>query len=247
MAIKLFGFKLGKDTETSSEESKKSLSFVPPDYDDGSVPVEVGGYFGAVVDFDGTIKSDIELIRKYRDMALHPEVESAISDICNEAIVYDETFTTVKVDTTNLKQSKSIKDKVEAEFEEVLGLLDFSRRGYEIFRKWYIDSRLYYHIIVDESNKKKGIKELRPIDPTKIRKVRRIVKKPLDKNNAAGVGIQLVTSVEEFYVYNEQQANATTLQLEGLKIYPDSICFVHSGLFDSYHKKIIGYLHKAIK
>lgn len=247
MAIKLFGFKLGKDTETSSEESKKSLSFVPPDYDDGAVPVEVGGYFGAVVDFDGTIKSDIELIRKYRDMALHPEVESAISDICNEAIVYDETFTTVKVDTTNLKQSKSIKDKVEAEFEEVLGLLDFSRRGYEIFRKWYIDSRLYYHIIVDESNKKKGIKELRPIDPTKIRKVRRIIKKPLDKNNAAGVGIQLVTSVEEFYVYNEQQANATTLQLEGLKIYPDSICFVHSGLFDSYHKKIIGYLHKAIK
>jgi len=247
MAIKLFGFKLGKDTETSSEESKKSLSFVPPDYDDGTVPVEVGGYFGAVVDFDGTIKSDIELIRKYRDMALHPEVESAISDICNEAIVYDETFTTVKVDTTNLKQSKSIKDKVEAEFEEVLGLLDFSRRGYEIFRKWYIDSRLYYHIIVDESNKKKGIKELRPIDPTKIRKVRRIVKKPLDKNNAAGVGIQLVTSVEEFYVYNEQQANATTLQLEGLKIQPDSICFVHSGLFDGYHKKIIGYLHKAIK
>jgi len=247
MAIKLFGFTLSKDEGTSSEESKKSLSFVPPDYDDGAVPIEVGGYFGAVVDFDGTIKSDIELIRKYRDMALHPEVESAISDICNEAIVYDDTFTTVKIDTTHLKQSHSIKDKIEAEFEEVLALLDFSRRGYEIFRKWYIDSRLYYHIIADDGNKKKGIKELRPIDPTKIRKVRRIVKKPLDKNNAAGVGIQLVTSVEEFYVYNEQQPNSSTLQLEGLKIYPDSICFVHSGLFDGYHKKIIGYLHKAIK
>jgi len=247
MAIKLFGFTLSKDEGTSSEESKKSLSFVPPDYDDGTVPIEVGGYFGAVVDFDGTIKSDIELIRKYRDMALHPEVESAISDICNEAIVYDDTFTTVKIDTTHLKQSHSIKDKIEAEFEEVLALLDFSRRGYEIFRKWYIDSRLYYHIIADDGNKKKGIKELRPIDPTKIRKVRRIVKKPLDKNNAAGVGIQLVTSVEEFYVYNEQQPNSSTLQLEGLKIYPDSICFVHSGLFDGYHKKIIGYLHKAIK
>jgi hypothetical protein len=247
MAIKLFGFTLSKDEGTSSEESKKSLSFVPPDYDDGSVPIEVGGYFGAVVDFDGTIKSDIELIRKYRDMALHPEVESAIADICNEAIVYDDTFTTVKIDTTHLRQSKSIKDKIEAEFEEVLALLDFSRRGYEIFRKWYIDSRLYYHIIADEGNKKKGIKELRPIDPTKIRKVRRITKKPLDKNNAAGVGIQLVTAVEEFYVYNEQQPNSSTLQLEGLKIYPDSICFVHSGLFDAYHKKIIGYLHKAIK
>lgn len=247
MAIKLFGFKLSKDDGTSSEESKKSLSFVPPDFDDGAVPIEVGGYFGAVVDFDGTIKSDIEMIRKYRDMALHPEVESAISDICNEAIVYDDTFTTVKIDTTNLKQSKSIKDKVEAEFEEVLGLLDFSRRGYEIFRKWYVDSRLYYHIIVDEGNKKKGIQELRPIDPTKIRKVRKIVKKPMDKNNTPGVGVQLVTSVEEFYVYNEQQPNSSTLQLEGLKIYPDSICFVHSGLFDGYNKKIIGYLHKAIK
>jgi len=247
MAIKLFGFSLTKDKGTSSEESKKSLSFVPPDYDDGAVPIEVGGYFGAVVDFDGSIKTDIEMIRKYRDMALHPEVESAIADICNEAIVYDDTFTTVKIDTTSLKQSKGIKDKIEAEFEEVLGLLDFSRRGYEIFRKWYVDSRIYYHIIADENNKKKGIKELRPIDPTKIRKVRKIVKKPLDKNNAAGVGVQLVTSVEEFYVYNEQQPNSSTLQLEGLKIYPDSICFIHSGLFDGYHKKIIGYLHKAIK
>ena len=92
MAIKLFGFTLTKDNGTSSEESKKSLSFVPPDYDDGAVPIEVGGYFGAVVDFDGTIKTDIEMIRKYRDMALHPEVESAIADICNEAIVYDDTF-----------------------------------------------------------------------------------------------------------------------------------------------------------
>jgi hypothetical protein len=244
MAIKLFGFTISKDG-TSSEESKKSLSFVPPDYDDGSIPIEVGGYFGAVVDFDGTIKSDMELIRKYRDMALHPEVESAIADICNEAIVYNETLSTVKIDTTSLEQPKTIKDKVEAEFQEVLNLLNFSRRGYEIFRKWYIDSRLYYHIIIDEGNKKKGIKELRPIDPTKIRKVRKINKKPLDKNEARGV--KVVTSVEEFYVYNESEPNSTALSMEGLKIQPDAICFVHSGLFDGYHKKIIGYLHKAIK
>ena len=247
MAIKLFGFTISKEKETSEEETpKKSLSFVPPDYDDGSIPIEVGGYFGAVVDFDGTIKSDLELIRKYRDMALHPEVESAIADICNEAIVYNETLSTVKIDTAALKQSKSIKDKVEAEFQEVLQLLNFSRRGYEIFRKWYIDSRLYYHIIIDEANKKKGIKELRPIDPTKIRKVRKINKKPLDKNNDAR-GVKVVTSVEEFYVYNESEPNSTALSMEGLKIQPDSICFVHSGLFDAYHKKIIGYLHKAIK
>ena len=248
MAIKLFGFSISRETGASSEETpKKSLSFVPPDFDDGSIPIEVGGYFGAVVDFDGTIKSDIELIKKYRDMALHPEVESAISDICNEAVVYNETFSTVKVDTTNVKQPKSIKDKVESEFSEVLHLLNFNRRGYEIFRKWYIDSRLYYHIIIDDKNKKKGIVELRPIDPVKIRKVRKINKKPLDDKSGSGQGVKVVTSVEEFYVYNESEPNSSALSMEGLKIQPDSICFVHSGLFDSYHKKIIGYLHKAIK
>ena len=247
MAINLFGFSISKqEKETSKEETpKKSLSFVAPDNDDGAIPMEVGGYFGAAVDFDGAIKTDLDLIRKYRDMAIHPEVESAISDICNEAIVYDDTFTTVKVDTTNLKQSKSIKDKVEGEFDEILKLLNFSRRGYEIFRKWYVDGRLYYHIIIDDKNKKKGIVELRPIDPTKIRKVRKINKKPLDK--MAPANVKVVTSVEEFYVFNEQEPNSTALSMEGLKIQPDSICFVHSGLFDAYHKKIIGYLHKAIK
>ena len=107
---------------------------MPPDFDDGAVPIEVGGYFGTSVDFDGTIKSDIDLIKKYRDMALHPETESAISDICNEAIVYDENLQTVKIDTGSVKQPKTIKDKIEGEFDEVLQLLNFSRRGYEIFR-----------------------------------------------------------------------------------------------------------------
>jgi hypothetical protein len=245
MAINLFGFSISKKGTSEEETPKKSLSFVPPDFDDGAVPIEVGGYFGTSIDFDGTIKSDIDLIKKYRDMALHPETESAIADICNEAIVYDDTFQTVKIDTANLKQSKSIKDKVEAEFEEVLELLNFSRRGYEIFRKWYVDSRLYYHIIIDEKNKKKGIQELRPIDPVKIRKIRKINKKPLQNNTPAGV--QVVTSVEEFYVYNEKEPNSAALSMDGLKINPDAICFVHSGLFDSYHKKIIGYLHKAMK
>lgn len=248
MAINLFGFSISKQGSTGASEGenpKKSLSFVPPDYDDGAVPIEVGGYFGTSIDFDGTIKSDIELIKKYRDMALHPETESAISDICNEAIVYDDNFETVKIDTAKVKQPKSIKDKIEDEFQEVLELLDFPRRGYEIFRKWYIDSRLYYHIIIDEKSKKKGIQELRPIDPTKIRKVRKILKKPMQNNAPAGV--QVVTSVEEFYVYNEKEPNSAALSMEGLKINPDAICFVHSGLFDSYNKKIIGYLHKAIK
>ena len=245
MAINLFGFTISKKQTSEGESPKKSISFVAPDYDDGAVPIEVGGYFGQIVDFDGSIKTDIDLIKKYRDMALHPEVESAIADICNEAIVYDDTLSTVKIDTANIDTPQSIKNKIEAEFEEVLKLLNFNRRGFEIFRKWYIDSRLYYHIIVDEGNKKKGIKELRPIDPVKIRKIRRILKKPLDKNRSQGA--QMVTGVEEFYVYNESEPNSTALSMEGLKISPDAICFVHSGLYDAYKKKIIGYLHKAIK
>jgi hypothetical protein len=181
-------------------------------------------------------------------MAIHPEVETAIADICNESIVYSDALETVKIDTGDIKQSKSIKDKIEEEFQEVLGLLDFSRRGYEIFRKWYIDSRLYYHVIVDENNKKKGIKELRPIDPVKIRKIRSIKKKPLVKDaTKRPSSIQIIDSVEEFYVYNDKEPNSAAVSMEGLKISPDSICFVHSGLFDSSRKRVIGYLHKAIK
>jgi len=249
MAINLpFGFVLGRTGGTPKEEDRKSPSFVPPDYDDGAVPIEVGGYYGAFVDFDGTIKTDIDLIHKYRDMAIHPEVETAIADICNESIVYSDSLDTVKIDTGSIDQSKSIKDKIEAEFQEVLKLLDFSRRGYEIFRKWYIDSRLYYHVIVDEGNKKKGIKELRPIDPVKIRKIRSIKKKPLVKDQSTRPSsIQVISSVEEFYVYNDKEPNSAAVSMEGLKISPDAICFVHSGLFDTSRKRVIGYLHKAIK
>ncbi len=249
MAINLpFGFVLGRTGGTPKEEDRKSPSFVPPDYDDGAVPIEVGGYYGAFVDFDGTIKTDIDLIHKYRDMAIHPEVETAISDICNESIVYSDSLDTVKIDTAAIDQPKSIKDKVEAEFQEVLNLLEFPRRGYEIFRKWYVDSRLYYHIIVDEANKKKGIKELRPIDPVKIRKIRSIKKKPLTKDQSLRPSsIQVISSVEEFYVYNDKEPNSTAVSMEGLKISPDAICFIHSGLFDSSRKRVIGYLHKAIK
>jgi hypothetical protein len=257
MAINLFGFSIGKkdgkDAASAEEILKKPVSFVPPDYDDGATPVEVGGYFGAYVDFDGSVKSDIELIYKYREMALHPECESAIADICNESIVYNDTLDAVKIDVSAVKQSKTIKDKIEDEFHEVLNLLDFTRRGYEVFRKWYVDSRIYYHVIVDEKNKKKGILELRPIDPVKIRKVRKIKKKPMTANTSGGqtkntpLGVNLVSEVEEFYIYSDQDQASSTMTLDGLKISPDAICFVHSGLYDSRRKKIVGYLHKAIK
>ncbi len=248
MAINLFGLVIGrtpgKDPSDGSD-TKKLVSFVPPDYEDGAVPVEAGGYFGSYVDFDGSIKTDIELIHKYREMALQPEAESAISDICNEAIIYDDSHDIVKIEVAKLKISKPIKDKIEEEFEEVLRLLNSSRRGFETFRKWYIDSRLYYHVIVDEKNKKKGIVELRPIDPTKIRKIRKINKKPIA--DQATTGVKMVASVEEFYIFSENENKIGADTMEGLKISPDAICFVHSGLYDAQRKKIVGYLHKSIK
>ena len=248
MAINLFGLVIGRSPgkdPSDGDSDKKVVSFVPPDYEDGAVPVEAGGYFGSYVDFDGSIKTDIELIHKYREMALQPEAESAISDVCNEAIVYDESHDIVKIDVAKLDISKSIKDKIEDEFQEVLRLLNCSRRGFETFRKWYIDSRLYYHIIVDEKNKKKGIMELRPIDPTKIRKIRKINKKPISDQSTTGA--KMVTSVEEFYIFSENENKGGAATMEGLKISPDAICFVHSGLYDAQRKKIVGYLHKAIK
>ena len=248
MAINLFGLVIGRQPGKDPSDGgndKKIVSFVPPDNEDGSVPIDAGGYYGASVDFDGSIKNDIELIQKYRDMSLQPEAESAIADICNEAIVYDESHDIVKIDVAKVDLPKPIKDKIEEEFAEILRLLHVSRRGFETFRKWYIDSRLYYHIIVDEKNKKKGILELRPIDPTKIRKIRKIHKKNLADKNVSNV--KMITSIEEFYVYNEQDISPSAMSMEGLRISPDAICFVHSGLYDAQRKKIVGYLHKAIK
>lgn len=250
MAINLFGLVIGRTPGKDPDDGvnkEKLISFVPPDNEDGASVVEAGGYFGSYIDFDGSIKTDIELIHKYRDMALHPEAESAISDICNEAIVYDESHEIVKIDVAKVKLSKSIRDKIEEEFHQILILLNCSRRGFEIFRKWYIDSRIYYHIIVDEKNKKKGIQELRAIDPTKIRKVRKINKKPIGQNSPLGGGAKLVSSIEEFYIYNEHEAGVVSASMEGLKISTDAICFVNSGLYDAQRKKLVGYLHKAIK
>ena len=247
MPIDLFGFSIGRKgkqspSPQSGAEQKVAKSFAPPDYDDGAVTVSGGGYFGSYVDFEGSIKTEIDLIQKYRDMANHAEVEQAVDDIVNDAIVYDDRKQSVSIVLDEVDLPDSIKSKVTTEFEEILRLLHFKRRGYEIFRKWYIDSRLYFHIILDEKNAKKGIVELRPVDATKIRKVRKVNK---GKNPTGSLDTQLVDSIEEFYVYSEQTYNSNST--EGIKIALDSISYVHSGLYDSSKKRVLGYLHKAIK
>jgi len=248
MPIDLFGFSIGRKGKVSSKSgdnsSKNLKSFVPPDMDDGAAIVEAGGFYGSYIDFDGTIKSDIDLINKYRDMSLHPEIEIAVDDIVNDAIVYDEKQSPVEILLDEVDYSDSIKSKIQAEFDEVLRLLKFKERGYDLFRRWYIDSRIYYHIMIDENSSKKGIQELRPIDPTKIRKVKKIDKKPITMGHQAG-RFDMVDKVEEFYIYSEIDKNPNTT--DGIKVTPDAICYVHSGLFDATRRRVFGFLQKAIK
>jgi len=254
MAFELFGWSLGRAGERiapklEQEEIKANASFAPPDLDDGAMPISSGVYFSSYMDFDGGIKSTADMIRKYREMALYPEVEMAIDDICNEAVVYDDTKRPVEIIVDNRKLSPKIKTKIEEEFDEILRLLKFQDKGYEIFRKWYIDGRLYYHKIIDKENPKKGLVELRPIESTHIRKVRNVQKKKDKATNA-----DLVTKVDEFFVYSEREETSTTTAAftpatptKGVKIATDSICYIHSGLFDSGKKRVLSYVHKALK
>jgi hypothetical protein len=236
MAIKLFGFKIGKD------EPEQSLpqSFVPKAEDDGAVAISAGGVYGTYVDLEGQIRSDSELINKYREMAMQPECDLAIDDIVNEAIVYEEHKYPVEIVLDELKQPESIKKKIRDEYSHVMKLLDFNNMGYDIFRRWYIDGRLYYHMIIDEKNPRLGLREIRYIDPRKIRKVRESVK----KKDPTGVA-QIYSKPNEYYIFSDKGFAKDGAQ--GLKIAADSICYVHCGQFDKDGKVVISHLHKAIK
>ena len=234
-----FGFEI-KRKEQEKEDAKKQ-SFVAPMEDDGSSYVQTGGYFGQYVDLSGIdgAKSEADLIRRYRDIAQHPECDAAIEDIVNEAIVSDYHSAPVEIITDDLDQSASVKKLIHEEFENIVELLQFNNYGHEIFRKWYIDGRLFYHIIVDEKNPKKGILELRPIDPTRIRKI-----KEIDQEKDPKTGANIIKSVNEYYLY---QDSALSKSNQGLKISKDAIQYTTSGLLDSSRSKVLSYLHKAIK
>ncbi len=236
MAIKLFGFKIGKD-EPASEQVR---SFVPPNDDDNAVNIVGGGVYGTYVDLEGTIKNDSELIRKYREMSLQAECDTAIDDIVNEAIVYQPDEYPVQIVLDKLEQPESIKKKIRDEFGHVLKLLDFGNQGYDIFRRWYVDGRLYYHLIIDEKQPRAGLKEIRYIDPRKIRKVRET-----QKTRSVPGQTELYIKPIEYFVYSEKGFAKDANQ--GLKIAPDSICYVHSGITDKDGKVIISHLNKAIR
>ncbi len=236
MAIKLFGFKIGKD-EPAQEQVR---SFVPPNDDDNAVNIVGGGVYGTYVDLEGTIKNDSELIRKYREMSLQAECDTAIDDIVNEAIVYQPDEYPVQIVLDKLEQPESIKKKIRDEFGHILKLLDFGNQGYDIFRRWYVDGRLYYHLIIDEKQPRAGLKEVRYIDPRKIRKVRET-----PKTRSVPGQTELYVKPIEYFVYSEKGFAKDANQ--GLKIAPDSICYVHSGITDKDGKVIISHLNKAIR
>jgi len=215
----LFGFEVKRKSQTDKEDANK-LSFVAPTAEDGTGQViNAGGYYGSYVDMDGGANSsDTDLIYKYRDLAQNSECDAAVEDIVNEAIVSDDSTAPVQINLDDLEEdtiSDKIKDVIYEEFENVVELLDFNFRGHDIFRRWYIDGKIYYHKIVDPKNPKKGILEVRYIDPTKMRKVRE-VKEEYDEKTRT----KMVKGVNEYFVYQNQ---TLTQMSQGLKISPDAV------------------------
>jgi hypothetical protein len=244
MAIKLFGYTIGKEEE--DEKQKENVqSFVAPPNDDGSVAVVGGGVYGIYTDLEGVIRNDAQLIQRYRDMALQPECDAAIEDIINETLVFTEGDYPVQIILDKLQQPESIKKKIREEYEHIMKLLDFNNQGYDIFRRWYVDGKLYYHMMIDIKQPKQGIKEVRYIDPRKIRKVRENKKAKPILNQMGQNQVNAPQKPNEYFLFSERGFNNDTNQ--GAKIAPDAICYVHSGLTDKDGKVIVSHLHKAIK
>jgi hypothetical protein len=242
MELELFGFSIGKKKQQNIENK----DIITPDSYDGSYVLETGGVFGTYVDFSGAIRDENQMIQHYRSMALYPEVDAAIEDIVNEAIVLDEDRKPVKLNLDHVNLSETIKTKVYSEFNHILKLLDFSNKATDIFRRWYIDSKLFYYKKIDKKDLRKGITELVPIDPVKIKKIRKVEK---DKSYFSGVGpFAPVKSIQEYYVYTDTDKDAAfPTSGTGWKIAPDTVAYVHSGIIDSATKRVVGYLQKVVR
>ena len=236
----LFGFSITKATKKADPKQ----SFTTTQADDGTQTVAAGGYFGQYLDMEGTAKSEADLIRRYREVALHPECDMAIEDIINEAIVANELRDAVRVNVIDLPYGKEVRRKIEDEFKNVLKLLNFNTKGHDIFRRWYVDGRMFYHKIIDRDSPIKGITELKYIDPRKIKKIREIRKKRPD--GVVPHGLSVVDEFVEYFVYNEKGVSGQTSGV-GIKIATDTIAFCPSGLIDQNKNMVLSYLHKAIK
>ena len=242
----LFGFEILR-----KKPEQELPSFAPKLEEDGALVVSEGGAYGQYVDLEGSVRNEAELVSKYREISMHPDIEMAVDDIVNEAIVMDPKKEIVSLNLDDLEQPDNIKKMIKEEFDNVIELLEFNQHAYEIFRKWYVDGRLYYHIIIDEKVPREGIKELRYIDPRKIRKIK--TQKRVKANTNTNVIINKVA--EEFYIYNDkgfakaptQGSSYSDPASQGIKIAVDSVVNASSGLVNVGGDMVIGYLQKAIK
>ena len=236
--------------EVKKKESDKAKSFVAPSDEEGTLDIAGGaGFFGQYLSYDKAARNDYDLVRKYRQTSENPECDQAIEDIINEAITADETDISVAVNLDWVPLSMSIKRKIDEEFKEVLTLLQWKKKGHDIFRRWYIDGRIFYHKLVDEKSPRKGITEVRYIDPKFIKKIREVEKEKVQN------GVEVIKSVKEWYVYNEAGVypslpaigGSTNSQAQGLQISPDAIAYVPSGLYNPTTNQVYSLLQKAIK
>ena len=250
---KLFGFSI----EDNEPLSPGVVSPVPPNNEDGTDHYLSSGFFGSYVDIEGVYRTEFDLIKRYREMALHPECDSAIEDIVNEAIVSDTNDSPVQIDLDNLNASDGIKNKIRDEFKYILELLDFDKKAHEIYRNWYVDGRLYYHKVIDLKNPHEGIQELRYIDALKMRYVRQNKKKKDNGNTFARMRSDNpmdyeFPEIEEYFIYSPKTSYPTQNLTasganNGIKMSKDSITYCTSGLVDRNKGSTLSYLHKAIK
>ena len=240
--VQLLGFEITRKDNDLEKPAKAKQAFTIPSPDDGTTTISAGGYFGQYLDMEVTAKNDFDLIKRYREIAQHPECDMAVEDIINEVIISNERDAAVSLSLDKLAVSENIKEKIREEFGEVLRLLNFEEKGHDIFKRWYIDGRIYFHKVIDPTSPRKGLTELRFIDPRKIKKVREIKK----SRDTKGSGIEVVEQTAEWFVYNERGMQSGNTNA-GLKIASDSITFVTSGVVDQTRNMVMGHLHKAIK
>ena len=241
MAFELFGF------EIKTKKDKIGKTFVTPENTDGATTVvDGGGIMGHYLNTEADAKNEQALVQKYREMSFTQEVDGAVEDIINDAIIQEEGRAVLALDLSSLDYTDAIQDKIHSEFSTILDLLDFNQNGADLFKKWYVDARMYHHIVIDNERPKDGIKELIPIDPLNIEKIREVKK---GKKN----GIEVVEDIQEYYIYSPDAMNGGSGQ-QGIggqggtvQVAPDAISYVHSGLIDTVKQIVIGYLYKAIK
>lgn len=230
-------FLLDTNKQEEVKVYKEDEQLVPQAEDDGSVVITSGGMYGTYIDLDNRIKSDEEYISLVRNLSIEPEFDYAISEIINELFVIDENENPVKIDLEQTELPDTVKSKIIKEFKNILMLLNFSARGYDISRQWYVDGKLYYHKIIDEKNPRQGIVELRNIDPRRIKKIKEVER---EKNKD---GVEIIKSQKDFFIFNSFGKDS----ISGIKIHPDNICYITSGIKNPQTGAIVSHLYKAIK